>query len=268
MPINLDISRLNDNNDNPDANWKLFPIKRGKRLLRNVLRLLYGTRGMICGGFARWLASPNPSPIPFNDIDIYCQTVADYDRTKAQLLAHGLKVEFETEIATTFQSYRLDWFRKYPIQLIKPIHEDKLVTYGTLKEVIGNFDFSVIRAGVVSQIEVLADCYFAEDEKNQVLRLQRISCPLAQSIRIAKYHKKGYRVPPNLYLEVLKEWDKLSTTEKKRAADSLEEIKLQNPFGQGKITTNNAWQAAEDYERVESTQSYYRHHRYRKSDEW
>lgn len=218
---------MSDNFHNvPDENWHSLPIRRGQRIVRHMLEILKPTKAVICGGFARWLVSPKDSPADYGDIDVFAASVEDFDRVKSALLAAKFETEFENNISIAYKPKRLGWWTgKQRIQLIKPLRQGKVMTWGTLKEILGNFDFTIVRAGVLSETHCLVDKDFSQDETDNLLRMKTIHCPILQVTRLAKYHKKGYRLLASQVVDIFKEWDERKPEIKKALVDTLGKMK-------------------------------------------
>jgi hypothetical protein len=93
------------------------------------------------------------------------------------------------------------------VQLIKPVKEGAIMTAGTMEEVLENFDFTVVRVGLLNKKEAMADRMFLEDEIAHHLRLRFIHCPISSLLRIMKYGKKGYWSSPNQVALLFIDWD-------------------------------------------------------------
>ena len=93
-----------------------------------------------------------------------------------------------------------------PIQLIKPMQEARIVSFGDKKTILENFDFTVIRAAIISSEQVYVDADFLHDEKHTLLRLKNIHCPVSSSLRCMKYSRKGYWLRPFECLKLFIDW--------------------------------------------------------------
>jgi hypothetical protein len=140
--------------------------------------------GIICGGYVRYMCSPRLDPVKAGDLDIYCPTEEIFDKLKEMFTAH-LSIRVETEVAITYNRGNGNnrYFPAPPIQLIKPIREGKIVANGSLEEILENFDFTIIRAGLTSTHTAMVDADFAHDETKMVLRLKNIHCPISSTLR-------------------------------------------------------------------------------------
>lgn len=191
-----------------------------------VAPLFYGIgdKGKIIGGFVRWMVSPLQSPAPPGDIDIYPNTEEahqeiDYWICRNIPLEKTAKGKWmhKTNISTTYTQKE---GRK--IQVINPLNQGKIVALGTMEEVIGNFDFTVTRAGLVSLAEAVVDDDFIRDEMRQHLVIKTIHCPIGSVKRVAKYAKKGYYISPVEIAKLFNEWDARTDAYKEELKEALE----------------------------------------------
>lgn len=171
------------------------------------------TKTFVCGGFARWSCSvANKLEMP-GDLDIYCQDENTY-KIARQLLESYTKLHAENDIACSFkkpEGYDNPLFRVPKIQLIKPVVEGAIVATGDLDWILQNFDFTVVRVGIDyerwKREVALADADFLHDEREKILRIKNIHCPISSSYRCIKYAKKGYWIPANQILELFLDWE-------------------------------------------------------------
>jgi hypothetical protein len=91
-------------------------------------------------------------------------------------------------------------------QIIKPVIEGKIVSVGTIEEILDNFDFTIVRAAIISPTEVMVDDDFENDETHGVLRLKNIHCPISSLLRCCKYARKGYFLRPIQALKLFQDW--------------------------------------------------------------
>ena len=195
-----------------------FP-KRGVFEVQPVLDAIKGY-GVICGGYARFVLSPRKDVAPAGDVDVYaCQQfgtgptlepLAVYEILKEKLLSMGLfNKAFETPRALSLRKKSgAPYFGPEKLQVIKPVQEGRLLTYGTIHDILDNFDFSVARAAVVDATRGFVDVDFDQDEIDQVLRIKRIQCPISGALRIAKYSEKGYGVRSREIYKLFEEWNR------------------------------------------------------------
>lgn len=212
----IQFSNANPNNRDIQPTYKSkdgfveMPVLRGG-LETNDLRIrLRSLDGFICGGYVRWMASPTQSPKPAADVDIYAYTEKAFEHIKSHFNSCGLKVHFENENAITYtrpSSTSHKYYALPPIQLIKPIHEGAMVAVGNMETVIDNFDFTVIRAGLINRDTALVDADFEHDEQAHILRLKNIHCPISSTLRCMKYATKGYWLPATQCIGLFSDWD-------------------------------------------------------------
>lgn len=215
-----DIHKHKNNTDRPPAyisrpGFVTTPILRGWFEIMPLINIIKENNldSFIMGGYVRYMASKNQNPIPAGDCDIYSKTEGSYN-TFAKVLKekHGLTVKHENDISMTFNnpgdaSHKL--FSCPTIQLIKPINKGAIVATGTMEDILSNFDFTVIRCGVLAYDPptALVDADFEHDEEKKVLRIKNIHCPISSTLRCMKYAKKGYWIPPMHILPLFLDWE-------------------------------------------------------------
>jgi len=191
----------------------------------------------ICGGYVRYMASPLENPIPASDIDIYSETEEDVEKIKQFMHNNNLEIKHENNIFITYKSlnYTHPWFGCLPIQLIKPIKEGHIVALGDMKTILSNFDFTIIRAGLISETSVMVDADFVHDEQHKILRIKNIHCPVSSTLRCMKYSKKGYWLPPMQALKLFVDWQERGDDYRNRIVEFLEKANEGNKLSQEDI---------------------------------
>lgn len=188
--------------------WDTLPILRGYTEIQNVHRTAMKHDGFICGGYVRWMCSTNEVPIPAGDVDIYFPDEKDFEAAHFDFRINGCTVKHENEVSVTYHKVKEGYYLGAPdIQLIKPLAEGRMVTNGDMSNVLNNFDFTVVRAGLINRMTAMVDADFAHDEAGRILRLKNIHCPVGSTMRCMKYSKKGYWLPPTQALELFFDWD-------------------------------------------------------------
>ena len=185
-------------------------VIRGFSEIKNLCYDLGQFKCFICGGYVRYMASPQFTPVPASDVDIYCESEEVAEEVKKFMEKQGLTVRHENNISITYQNitdHDHKWFGTPTVQLVKPMEEGKVVSVGNMEKILENFDFTVIRAGLLSENGALVDADFLHDEKAKTLRLKNIHCPISSMLRCMKYSKKGYWLPPTQSLKLLLDWD-------------------------------------------------------------
>jgi hypothetical protein len=184
-------------------------VKRPK-LVEFYLRNICKTEAFICGGFARVACSPRDNPIPSKDIDIYCLELSHFDEVAKRIEAlNYIKVK-ENDVSHIYR-YALDSRdTMLEINLIKPLQTGHLHTFGDLDTILSNFDFTIARIGTYLQDDIIkarGDEEFIDNERDNVLIIKNIHCPIAEVTRIAKYIQKGYKCPLGQILRCFLDWD-------------------------------------------------------------
>lgn len=194
--------------------FEIVPLRRGFTEIIPLWEILNSiinkTKSdvFICGGYARWCASPKYKPVPAGDIDVYSQSTKAYKLLTLALFANEhLNVKNENEMAITLEHPSKGKFHYMPpIQIIKPIKDGSIVAIGDKTTILSNFDFTVIRAAIESPAEVMVDKDFLHDEEKNILRLKNIHCPVSSLLRCLKYVKKGYWLRPIEAAKLFVDW--------------------------------------------------------------
>jgi len=200
-----------------------LPVLRGFTEILPLFNIIskYEDKAFICGGYARYCASPRTNPIEASDIDIYCYKQSIFEGLKEDF--KGLKIRHENEISLTYNRPNEAPHAYHPsIQLIKPLNQGAMVLMGDMKSVLSNFDFTVIRVGILSSEKVLADADFEHDERTLILRLKNIHCPISSTLRCMKYATKGYWLKPFETLKLFLDWDSRTNEYREKLRDFLE----------------------------------------------
>jgi len=183
------------------------------RLLRGFTEVdelfeFIGDDAIICGGWARWCASNHKKPPMATDVDVYCKSEESFEKLRVAFEATGtMPIYAEKPVAITYDKNQTRFPGCPRIQLIKPMVKGRVVTMGSSEEILDNFDFSVVRACIVSSREVLVDEHFLEDEEKRVLRINNIHCPISTMYRVIKYIDKGYWIRPMELVKLFVDWE-------------------------------------------------------------
>lgn len=202
----------------------IVPIIRGFQEIKTVYMDATLKGAFICGGYARYCASPRYKPEPASDVDIYCPTITAFENM-ANFLKNERKLEIrhENEMAITYKHPEDGpYYYCPPIQLIKPVKQGAVVAMGSMEEVLSNFDFSVIRAGILSETQTLVDNDFIEDEKKKLLRIKKIHCPISSTLRCMKYSRKGYWMKPIEAVKLFIDWENRDENYRRQIVELLE----------------------------------------------
>ena len=191
--------------------FKTIPILRGFSEISVIYELAVKHDCVICGGYPRYCASPRKTSRvkPASDVDLFPKSEQACDNILNALKGLGYAVKHENHISYTLTP-RKDKRKELNYiptpQIIKPIIEGRVVTLGTTEEILRNFDFTIVRAAIVSPTEVMVDEDFEEDELNNILHLKNIHCPISSLLRCCKYAKKGYFMRPAEALKLFLDW--------------------------------------------------------------
>lgn len=200
----------------PPEGWVQIPIRRGIFEITRLLDLRDKCGGRIIGGYARWCCSERQSLHHANDVDIFPISEKEgidsdtiFFAWKSALELEGLKIKHENEVSISYDKPETGPFMACPtIQLIKPTLEGAIVTVGTVEEVLGNFDFTVVRVALnPDRVTATAWASFVEDDNKGLLRILNIHCPVSSLLRVCKYARKGYYCRPAEAMKLFFDWD-------------------------------------------------------------
>jgi hypothetical protein len=222
----------------PGPPFVIVPLLRGFSEIKKYYQLAQKHGATICGGFARYCASPVKDVAKAGDVDFFPQSEESATALLEDLKAMGFVVKHENHVSYTLEPGKDAIGIGYlpTPQVIKPMIEGKIVTLGTPEEILQNFDFTIVRAAILNEDEVLVDCDFIVDEIKRKLCLKNIHCPISSTLRCCKYARKGYWMPPSEALKLFMEWDargdeyKIKLLELFKASEKGEATE-DNPFG-------------------------------------
>ena len=216
------------------------PLLRGFTEIRLLFELCEQFGATICGGYARYCASPKPTDkvVRAGDVDLFPHNTDATAKILDALKAMGFVVQHENDVSITMKAPKeAVGIQHFPTpQIIKPVIQGAIVTLGTTEEILDNFDFSIVRAAIVSPSEVLVDDDFLEDETHNVLRLKNIHCPISSTLRCCKYARKGYWMRPSEALKLFIDWSNRSDEYRTRMIElftqsHLGKVSAENPNG-------------------------------------
>ena len=204
--------------------FKVISLKRGFNEVEPFFKLCQEHGAIICGGYARYCASPLPTAkvLLAGDVDMFPKTEAATNKILESLLAMGFEKRHENHVSITLKATeaKADELQYFPVpQIIKPVIEGKIVTLGTVEEILENFDFTVVRAAIISPTEVMVDEDFEDNEKHRILKLKNIHCPISSLLRCCKYAKKGYFMRPAEALKLFADWTNRGTEYQQRITE-------------------------------------------------
>jgi len=191
--------------------YKKIPIRRGFYEIKSLFEICQKAGATICGGYARFCCSPLPTQkvvIP-GDVDMFPHTEEATEKVLAALLEIGFEKHHENHVSITLKPKKgkeSDLAYIPTPQIIKPMIEGKIVTLGTIEEILENFDFTIVRAAIFSSEECIVDEEFENDEQHKLLRLRNIHCPVSSLLRCCKYAQKGYFMRPAEAIKLFNDW--------------------------------------------------------------
>lgn len=206
-----------ETNTPPPEGWVQVPVRRGLFEIEPLLKTCELIGGRIIGGYARFCCSPREHPQPPGDVDIFPvgnteeESQVCFSMWKAMLENKGLTIKHENNVSITWSAdEKAAPFDRCPsIQLIKPIREGAIVTWGTVEQILDNFDFTVVRCALnMDRATATAWASFLDDEQHRRLRILNIHCPISSLLRVMKYARKGYYMRPVEALKLFADWER------------------------------------------------------------
>jgi hypothetical protein len=202
-------------------------------ILDSNLQSEVGKSAFICGGYVRYCASPRRVPEPASDVDVYCKDEETFLHLKEFFKRIDLSVRHENDISLTYtlpKESTHPYFYAPAVQLIKPIREGRVVANGSMVEILENFDFTVIRCGLIDENTAMVDADFLHDEEHKELRLKTIHCPISSTLRCMKYARKGYWLRPFECLRLFLDWESRSEDYRNKLRNFLEKSAINGEF--------------------------------------
>lgn len=201
-----------------------LPIIRGFDKLYPAWSL-WNRKAQFAGGFPRWMASPLIDPVEAGDIDVFPNNEQAFKEIIEDCRSAGCTPVSDTFTAVTMSDPLYGRLKGSPkLQIIKPVNQGAIVARGNLWEILSNFDFTVVRVGILSDSQVMADAQFLEDESNKKLRIKNIHCPISSTLRFMKYAKKGYSARANDVLPLFIDWEKRDDAYKNTIKENLPKL--------------------------------------------
>jgi len=186
-------------------------VYRGFTEISTLFTLVREYGGLICGGYVRYMCSTSKSVERAGDVDVYFPDEDSFTKFRELMeKKYNVSVVHENTMAVTFKKVddpESPLFQTPVIQIIKPVKEGKIVATGSLMDILENFDFTVVRCGLVTAESALVDADFEHDEPRRILRLKNIHCPVSSTLRCMKYSRKGYWLPPMQAVRLFLDWD-------------------------------------------------------------
>jgi hypothetical protein len=185
-----------------------IPVYRGFTEIAKIFDLSQQTHSAICGGYVRYMTSPRREPERPGDVDVFPEDDKSYSDSMEIYRGMGFEVKHDNEISTTLKAPGDLPYKTWPVvQIIKPVEEGHIVAKGDMETILRNFDFTVVRVGLLSSDTALSDPAFLMDEEKHRLRFRNIHCPVSSMLRAMKYARKGYWLPPSEALRLFMDWE-------------------------------------------------------------
>lgn len=131
------------------------------------------------------------------------------------------------------------------VQVIKPVLQGAIVTVGEMREILNDFDFTIVRAALLSPTEGLADADFVEDDKAWKLKLKNIHCPISSLMRCIKYSRKGYWLGLTESVKLFMNWNERGEDYQFKLIDLIGKMKGPNGEEPSKEDIEEAGEADE-----------------------
>jgi hypothetical protein len=215
-----------------ESTFTTVPLMRGFTEIAALWELATKHDSMICGGYARYCCSQIAKPHPASDVDLFPQSEEGSAALVAELIGLGFSIKHENEISVTFkrEEEHPDPRRRVcpTIQVIKPVREGAIVTVGPVREILNNFDFTIVRAALLSPTEGLVDEDFIADDSEWKLKLKNIHCPVSSLMRCIKYSKKGYWLGVAESLKLFLDWNERGPDYQAKLAELILGLKKEN----------------------------------------
>lgn len=186
-----------------------IPVYRGFTAIQHIYPIIYHNNGVILGGYVRYMCSPIREPVPATDLDVYSPTPEIHDKLLTAFTNKGFEKYKENDLALLYKPFKKDhtMFPCPTVNLVKPMKEGVVVTQGDIETILVNFDFTVVRIGLLTPNVALADADYLHDEEKKFLRIKNIHCPVSTIYRIMKYNRKGYWPSTTETVKVLIDWE-------------------------------------------------------------
>ncbi len=194
--------------------WMEVKVLRGVDKIKHILKRVDPFSGFVVGGYVRWMCSPRVIPIEPQDVDLYFEDQAAFDGCLIAFLDLGYVIRNENPVAVTLEIPKRKTKKRKKLlylpvpQLMKPENKGAIVaTSSNMKVILDNFDFTVVRIGLLDDKTALADGRFLHDEENLSLVFKNIHCPISSVLRALKYARKGYYMTVSESFKLFLDWD-------------------------------------------------------------
>ena len=117
----------------------------------------------------------------------------------------NMEIKFEYTLSTGFHT------NVYKIQLIKPLNIDRMVSGGTIQDVLDNFDFTIaksaIHVGALGGTVAVCHPDFHNHDLESKLVVTNIHCPISSMKRVIKYTQRGFKIENVELLKLFKDYE-------------------------------------------------------------
>ena len=182
-----------------DTEGVLCNLKMGKAQL-----------GFIAGGCARYFASRDKEAPMYSDIDVFCcgDDIIDAGLNYEALVKRFDDIYHYERTTPNARIYNIKLADDEPrmVQIIRPFENEWMQTYGSIEQVLEQFDFTIVKAAISSECYLIIHKNFDKDEEQKKLVITHINCPIAVAQRCMKYSKKGFRLYLKDTLKLFADW--------------------------------------------------------------
>jgi hypothetical protein len=196
------------------------PLLRGFGNIEPVFNSLKSI-SYFAGGFARYCASPCPSPSSFSDVDIFPKSPEAFEVILDFLVSNGFDVKGENTRAIWFEPRYFQDVYVPSLNVIKFTQIGHLKGFNTerieARELLESFDFTCVQAYILDKNTVMVSDKFLEDEGQKQLKFVSIQNPIKLWGRVLKYNREGYGISRHEVLKALKAWERFPQNEKRMA---------------------------------------------------
>ena len=188
-----------------------------------------GTRGVIAGGAARYIAYlaghlKNPPSFP-NDVDLFHtrQREPGEKAMGSSLFRLGWRTKGVTLHTCEYEHHD----HSLTLQLVMPHENQYEKMYGPVRELLHQFDFTTNMFGVTYENDRFY-LYYTDDaikdtEQNRI-RICHVNNPIAMCHRAATYMVKGYTIEPEQWAKILLAWEGRDAAYRQRVHEIVEGI--------------------------------------------
>ena len=193
--------------------WISAEINRGLDIIDLVFRLT-SNKGFISGGFARYAISRKDNPEMPGDIDIFTRNMDEFSNIRTAFgNVEKMKRKSESDMEVKYEYTLSSGFHSnvYNIQLIKPLNIARMVSGGSIEDVLENFDFTIaksaIKPGIMGSPTAVCHPDFHVHDLESTLVITNIHCPISSMKRVIKYTQRGFKIDNKELLKLFVDYE-------------------------------------------------------------